>query len=193
MVVPSLAVAAAPERLAEGVDRERLDELVRSEFAYVWRLCRRLGLPESDADDAAQQVFIVASRRLGDIKPGSERAFLYGVAVNAAAKFRTSHARRREDSDASLEALACGSPSAEELVDRRGARALLDCILDAMPDELREVFVLYEIEQQTTVQIAEVLGIPHGTASSRLRRAREDFSARLARLEARRRFEGARR
>ncbi|HEY3497488.1 MAG TPA: sigma-70 family RNA polymerase sigma factor [Polyangiaceae bacterium] len=192
-MVPSLAVADADDHPAEGVDRARLDELVRAEFAYVWRLCRRLGLPESDADDAAQQVFIVASRRLADIRSGSERAFLYGVAVNAAAKFRASHARRREESDAGLEFIESGSPNAEELVDQRGARALLDWVLDSMPGELREVFVLYEIEQQTTAQIAEVLGIPYGTAASRLRRARDDFSARLARLEARRRFEGARR
>jgi RNA polymerase sigma-70 factor, ECF subfamily len=189
-VVPSLAVAhpGAPEAAAG-----RLDALVHREFAYVWRLCRRLGLAESDADDAAQQVFIVASRRLADIRAGSERSFLYGVAIHAAAKFREARARRREESDAVLEQLESEAPNAEELLARRGARALLDLILDSMPDDLREVFVLYEIEEQSTVQIADVLGIPPGTAASRLRRAREDFSARLARIEARRRFEGARR
>jgi RNA polymerase sigma-70 factor (ECF subfamily) len=192
-VVPSLAVAEPAERSPEGSDASRLEELVRSEFPYVWRLCRRLGLAESDADDAAQQVFIVASRRLADIRVGSERSFLYGVAINAAAKFRESRARRREESDAVLEQLESEAPNAEELVERRGARALLDMILDSMPDDLRDVFVLYEIEEQSTVQIAEVLGIPPGTAASRLRRAREDFSTRLGRLEARRRFEGARR
>jgi RNA polymerase sigma-70 factor, ECF subfamily len=192
-VVPSLAAVRPPEASAEPAAAERLGELVRVEFAYVWRLCRRLGLSESDADDAAQHVFIVASRRLGDIRAGSERAFLYGVAVNAAAKIRKTRARRREESDESLETHENPSPSAEELLDQRGARALLDRMLDAMPDELRAVFVLYEIEQQTTLQIAEVLEIPPGTAASRLRRAREDFADRLARLEARRRFEGARR
>jgi RNA polymerase sigma-70 factor (ECF subfamily) len=193
-VVPSLAAVAEPaERSPEASDAGRLEELVRAQFAYVWRLCRRLGLAESDADDAAQHVFIVASRRLGDIRPGSERSFLYGVAINAAAKVRVSRARRREESDAVLEQLESEAPSAEELVERRGARALLDLILDSMPDDLRDVFVLYEIEEQSTVQIAEVLGIPPGTAASRLRRAREDFSARLGRLDARRRFEGARR
>lgn len=192
-MVPSLAVAHSAGHSADAAGSARLDELVRGEFAYVWRLCRRLGLPESDADDAAQQVFLVASRRLADIRPGSERSFLYGVAIHAAAKFRESRARRREDTEAELEQLESGSPSAEELIERRGARELLDLLLDAMPDDLRTVFVLYEIEEQSSTQIAEMLGIPLGTAASRLRRAREDFSARLARLEARRRFEGARR
>jgi RNA polymerase sigma-70 factor (ECF subfamily) len=192
-VVPSLAVAHPPEQASVAADAGRLNALVRAEFPYVWRLCRRLGLSESDADDAAQQVFLVAARRFADIRPGSERAFLYGVAVNAAAKVREARARRREDSDAALELFESGSPNAEELLDREGARRLLDRLLDSMPDDLRTVFVLYEIERQTTLEIAEVLAIPVGTAASRLRRAREDFSARLARLEARRRFEGARR
>jgi RNA polymerase sigma-70 factor (ECF subfamily) len=147
-------------------------------------------LPEADADDAAQQVFITASRRAADIRPGSERAFLYGVTVNAAAKWRETRARRREEPETELERMEAALPSAEELLDRRNARVLLDALLDAMPLELRIVFVLYEIEQQTAPEIAEALEIPLGTVASRLRRAREDFAARLARLEARRRFGG---
>lgn len=188
-----LAVADAPECAADARDATRLEKLVRAEFAYIWRLCRRLGLPQGDADDALQQVFLAASRRLHDVKPGSERAFLYGVAVNVAAKWRQTHARRREDLEASFELIGAGAPSAEELLDQQAELRLLDALLDAMPDDLRSVFVLHEIEQQTAPQIAEALGIAPGTVASRLRRAREDFSARLARLQARRRFEGNRR
>ena len=63
-------------------DPERLEQLVRAEFPYIWRLCRRLGLPEGDADDAAQQVFLATSRRLADVPSQRERSFLYGVTVN---------------------------------------------------------------------------------------------------------------
>lgn len=184
-------LALEPARAAPEVGDEWLGALVRDHFAYVWRLCRRLGLPEADADDAAQQVFIVASRRAADMRTGSERAFLYGVAVNAAAKWREARARRREEPETELERMEASVPSAEELLDRRNARLLLDALLDAMPLELRVVFVLYEIEQQTAPEIAATLDIPLGTVASRLRRAREDFAARVARLEARRRFEGA--
>jgi RNA polymerase sigma-70 factor (ECF subfamily) len=171
----------------------RLEALVRAEFAYVWRLCRRLGLPEGDADDAAQQVFLTAARRLSDVRQGSERAFLYGVAVNVSAKWRQTHARRRETFDASFESIEAGLPSAEDLLTEESERRLLDALLDTMPHDLRTVFVLHEIEQQTAPQIAEVLGVPLGTARSRLRRAREDFAARLARFRARSQFEGAKR
>ncbi len=188
---------ALPLVLEEGIERAcsvsnaRLETLVRAEFAYVWRLCRRLGLPDGDADDAAQQVFLTAARRLSVVREGSERAFLYGVAVNVAAKWRTAHARRRETSDASLESIESVLPSAEDLLTEESERRLLDALLDTMPDDLRTVFVLHEIEQQTAPQIAEVLGVPLGTAASRLRRAREDFAARLARFRARNRFRGA--
>ncbi len=190
--VSHLAVADAPECADGAGDTARLEQVVRAEFAYVWRLCRRLGLPQGDADDALQQVFLTASRRLHDVKPGSERAFLYGVALNVAARWRQTRARRREDLEASFEVFGAGAPNPEELLDHQSELALLDALLEAMPDELRIVFVLHEIEQQTTPRIAETLGLAVGTVASRLRRAREDFSARLARLRARRRFEGDR-
>lgn len=190
--MPVLALGDSGESVAGPAETERLASLVREQFAYVWRLCRRLGLPEGDAEDAAQQVFLVAARRLADIRGGSERPFLYGVAVNQAAKWRASHARRREQSETELDTLAHTAPGPEELLTQKNAQRVLDALLESMPDDLRVVFVLYEIEQQTVAEIAVVLDVPVGTAASRLRRAREDFRARLARLEARRRFEGAR-
>jgi RNA polymerase sigma-70 factor (ECF subfamily) len=150
-----------------------------------------LGLPAGDADDAAQQVFLALSRRLRDVRFGSERSFLYGVAVNVACKWRRAHARRREDYEEQLESLEAALPSVDELLERRDEVVLLDALLGAMPDDLRTVFVLHEIEQQSASQIARVLGIPPGTAASRLRRAREDFALRLGRWRARQEFEGA--
>jgi hypothetical protein len=62
-----------------------------------------------------------------------------------------------------------------------------------MPLELRAVFVLYELEQLTLPEIAELAAIPLGTATSRLRRAREQFQAHIKRIEERRKFdEGSR-
>src|SRR6185295_15624723 len=113
----------------------------------------------SDADDAAQQVFLIAGSRLNDIRPGKERAFLYGCALHRASKWQ--RARARERRSVSLETdepteLAGAGLSAEELLDRAKARSVLDTLLSQMPVSLRSVFVLYEIEQLSTLEIAEL-------------------------------------
>jgi RNA polymerase sigma-70 factor (ECF subfamily) len=54
-------------------------------------------------------------------------------------------------------------------------------ILDELSLDLRAVFVLHELEEQTIADIATILGIPPGTAASRLRRARTLFYERVAR------------
>lgn len=162
-----------------------LSELVRREFRFVWRLLRRLGLSEGDADDAAQQVFIVASQRFSDLIAGRERSFLYTTALHVASKFRRSVERRREDLGLEVEPESDAAPSAEDLLDRRRARELLDALLDGLPLDLRAVFVLHEIDELSVAEIGEVVGVPVGTAASRLRRAREVFAERVRRLDAR--------
>ena len=169
---------------------ERVAGLVREHYAFVWRLLRRLGIGEADADDAAQGVFLTASARLGGVESGRERAFLYGVALNIAARTRRSLGRRREEPIDSAGEREAQEPNAEQLMEQRQARALLDQLLDDMAEDLRVVFVLFELEELSTRQIAELCEIPVGTAASRLRRAREDFEQRVARAEARRRFSG---
>lgn len=168
----------------------RLARLIAEQFGFVWRLLRRIGVPESDADDAAQQVFIAVSQRIGDIRSGSERAFLFSTALHIGSRVRRGRARKREELGVELDEQPDSAPSLDELVDRRRARALLDRLLEEMPLELRVVFVLFEIEQLTSVEIAEVVGAPLGTVASRLRRAREDFAERVARVEAHRNFGG---
>jgi RNA polymerase sigma-70 factor (ECF subfamily) len=183
-----VAREAAP--VAAVADPARVRALVDEHFRFVWRLLRRLGLAEADADDVAQQVFVVASNKLDVMVSGSERGFLYRTAVHLASRFRRSRGRRREDPSEALERVSSAEPDLDELVDRRRARELLDSVLEHLPEDQRTVFVLFEIEQLTSVEIASVLDLPIGTVASRLRRAREQFQAELARRTARERFRG---
>ena len=112
------------------------------------------------------------------------------MALNVGSRARRSEQRRREEPLEAAGDGASGELSAEQLLERRQARDALDALLGEMPEELRVVFVLFELEELSTPQIAEICAIPVGTAASRLRRAREDFEDRVARLEARRRFSG---
>ena len=60
----------------------------------------------------------------------------------------------------------------------------LDRILEGMPENLKESFILFELEDMTVPQIAELLGIPTGTVASRLRRARAHFQKAVSDLRA---------
>jgi RNA polymerase sigma-70 factor (ECF subfamily) len=162
----------------------RLHAMVDAQFDSIGRLLRGLGVPEADVDDRAQEVFIVAARRIDEVPLGGERGFLYRTAMNIAAHARRTIARRREMPLADLELLA-HEPSAEDLVDRRKARAYLDALIDDMPVELRVVFVLFEVHELPTVEIAELLEIAPGTVASRLRRARAHFERRMQQWRAR--------
>jgi RNA polymerase sigma-70 factor (ECF subfamily) len=155
---------------------KRLRALVDAYYDFVWRSLRRLGVANGDVDDAAQRVYSTLARKLGSVRPGSERSFLFQTALPVAADCRRTRRRRREVAEVGEdEAPADPSPSGEDLLDLRRAREHLDRILDGMSLELRAVFVLFELDEMTMAEIAELLEVPAGTVASRLRRARAEF------------------
>lgn len=176
-----LALPARP--MAVGVDR--LSTMFHHHYDFVWRSVRRLGVPDDVADDAAQEVFVVASRKLASIEIGKEKAFLFGTAMRVAADARRGQRRRRQSSDGDQPEPVDAMPAAGELVDQKRARELLDDLVAQLPDDIRPVFVLFELEGMTMASIAGLLDLPAGTVASRLRRARDLFAAYVARLEAR--------
>jgi RNA polymerase sigma-70 factor (ECF subfamily) len=182
-VEPSLHGAPTRAVLAE----QRLKAAVDVYYTFIWRSVRRFGVPEEQADDAAQQVFCVLARRLADVPREKEKTFLCGVAVRVAQHARRSRSRTPEQTDDSaLESHASDEPGPDEQLDDQRARATLDGILEAMPTDHRAVFVLHEIEEMTMIEIASALTIPPGTVASRLRKARQLFAdlAEKARLAA---------
>jgi RNA polymerase sigma-70 factor (ECF subfamily) len=169
---------------------ERLRAVVEQHFEFVWRIVRRFGVSSADAEDAAQEVFLVLARRLDTVEPERELAFLVGTAVRVASTRRRSARRRREDPAATFDDCEASGTNPEELSQLAALRPLLQEILDAMPLELRSVFVLYELEELTVPAIADLLGAPKGTVSWRLKAAREMFQSAALRLQARESFPG---
>jgi RNA polymerase sigma-70 factor, ECF subfamily len=141
---------------------------------------RGLGLSRADADDAAQQVFMIAARKLDSIAPESARSFVYGSALRIANNARRGLRRRREVShdDAPDIALpeSLGPEHRAELVQ---ARELLVELLSKLPVKLRRVLILAELEQLEVPEIAALERLPIGTAASRLRLARQRFREQL--------------
>jgi RNA polymerase sigma-70 factor (ECF subfamily) len=166
-------------------DRSRLERMFTAHHALVWRTLRRRGLDADAAADATQQTFLVAAERLPDINHDSERAFLVGTALRVAFAWGRKTTRLQLDEDMDRR-IAAG----RDLLDAQTAIQLVDLALSKVDPQLAEIFVLFELEDLTSPEIAALLEIPLGTVASRLRRAREQFRIVVSRIELAMRREG---
>jgi RNA polymerase sigma-70 factor (ECF subfamily) len=180
-----MTVASASIRFpwATRVDA-RVRAAVDSHYAPLWRFLLRMGVEDSQVEDAAQQVFLVFAQRGDEVVPAAVRAFLFGTALRIASDFRRKRERIGAVDLGALGDLAHPAPDAEQQAEQNELRRLLDRVLDELAPELRAVFVLTELEEMTMAEVARVLGIPAGTVASRLRRAREVFAERANELRA---------
>ena len=185
---PMMSAAAIPEtRDFDALDRDaRLRQMVDLHFDFIWRSLRGLGVPAASADDAAQQVFWIASKKLAAITVGSERGFLFSTARGIAANMRRGQRRNPEVADELAIATHYDvAPNPEQAASSNEAKKWLEQFLDGLPVDLRTVFVLFELEGLTTVEIADLTEMPTGTVASKLRRAREEFQSAIVRFQAR--------
>jgi len=179
-LTPATGSASSEFPQLTGEEQGRLARMLQALFPAAWRVARRFGLSGAQADEIAQEAFMVAARRLSDIEQGHERAFVLGVALRLASNACRRLAHRLEQVGETEDAPepADTRPLAEEVLTHRRLCEALDRIFNSMSAALGEVLVLYEIEELTLSEIAEALDIPENTAASRLRRARSEFSRR---------------
>ena len=159
-------------------------------FAFVWKSLRRLGVREADVPDAAQEVFMVVHRKLGEFEGRSKlTTWLFGIAFRVARdRQKLAHNRRQVSDEARVSSQVDERADVEGDAQRAEGLALLESILDTFPIEQRAVFVLFELEGLSSQEIVEMLDIPLGTAYSRLRLAREAFQRAVARYHAHEEF-----
>lgn len=161
------------------------DTVYQQHFDFVWRLARRFGADEGAVDDVVQDVFVVVHRKLGAFEGRSSvRTWLYGIARRVVADHRKKRSRRRETPIEAAGAVEEPAPDPERCVARSERLARLRGLLDLLPEEQREVFVLAELEQMSAPEIAELTGTKLNTVYSRLRLARRAFERALTRMHA---------
>ena len=190
MVVPA---TAGPHAEVHPVSREILAvvppfrAVYDDYFDFVWTSTRRLGVPVDAVDDVVQEIFVVVSARLGTLEqPASLRSWIYGVVRRTVSTY---HRRRRvrstkESTHPFEESANPMEPSPLDLAVMSDEVRLLWRLLGELGPLKREVLVLAELEEMTTPEIAEAVGIPLNTAYSRLRIARKEFSEALVRHDA---------
>jgi RNA polymerase sigma-70 factor (ECF subfamily) len=161
--------------------------IYREHYPAIWRFLLHLGVRKSDVPDVTHNVFVIAYRKLPEFEHRSSvRTWLCSIALRVARGFNRSAAVRLEVSatDLSLAETASAEHAVDSLQDA-GQLELAQRLLDSLPAEQREVFVLHELEQMTGSEIATLMGTSLGTVRSRLRRARESFRKQLAQLKER--------
>jgi RNA polymerase sigma-70 factor (ECF subfamily) len=174
-----------PTVSTQAVDARRLKTAMRDHLRMVWRVLRRCGLEPRDADEAAQDVFLVLSRKMENVVLEAQKSFLVQTALRVASDRRRA-IRRFPEVELDPEAR---SPLAavDETVALRHARALLDEALATLSGEQRAAFIVVEMEQMTIPEAADMLAVPVGTVASRLRSARQNFAGAIRRIHARER------
>jgi RNA polymerase sigma-70 factor, ECF subfamily len=178
-----LLAEVAPAKLPTKADFETL---YATYFKQVWGALRRLGVRESDVADVTQRVFLTAYRKLDGFEGRSHiRTWLLAICERTASDYRRSAPVRREIAT-DVAALELTTEPAD-LVKELGVRQRLqvaEAMLDKLPEAQRAVFVLFELEELSGPEIAEILSISVGTVRSRLRLARETFAREVQRLAA---------
>jgi RNA polymerase sigma-70 factor (ECF subfamily) len=184
--------AAHAEAKGEAAAMPTFGEIYATHFRFVWKMTRRLGVPEASLDDVVQEVFIVVYRRFADRpREVAVEAWLYGILLNVTRRFRRV-ARRASveiprsgtDRDVDRTTAHPGLPP-DESVARSEALEALEIILRTLDEEKLEVFVLAELEQLSMPRIAKLLGINLFTAYARLRAAHKVMQEAILRHRAR--------
>jgi RNA polymerase sigma-70 factor, ECF subfamily len=153
----------------------KLTTLFEAHHAEVLAYCvRRIGYAEGE--DAAAEVFAVASRRVDDIDWKTVRPWLYGVARGVLAnRYRSSHRLHRVTRRVTGLAIAPTDSPDEVVIRNAEARETLSALLRLRPSD-REILMLYAWEELGAQDIAQSLGISVDAAKKRLERAKKRFA-----------------
>jgi RNA polymerase sigma-70 factor (ECF subfamily) len=169
---------SVPARVTVDVER-----LYAEHFSLVWRSLLRLGVWESQVEDAVQDVFLVAHRKFHEYEARSApTTWLYGIALRVAKDYRRAEARR-EKRKARLTREQAAEPTVGEgpadALARKEANRLLHELLDLLPVEERELLVLVDLEGLSVGEVAPLVGLRLRTCQRRLKTARLTFEGAL--------------
>jgi RNA polymerase sigma-70 factor, ECF subfamily len=142
----------------------------------VWRSVRRLGVPPAFIDDAAQEVFVVAHRKLPEWQPvGSLRAWLFGITRRVAKDHRRVADRHRREIDPDTQPMGV-LPDPQRAAESHQVFVLVEQFLSQLDEERQEIFFLGLVEGLPISEVAETLNLNPNTVYSRVRVLRRELA-----------------
>jgi RNA polymerase sigma-70 factor (ECF subfamily) len=159
--------------------------LFEEHFDYVYRSLRRLGVHERDLEDVTHDVFLqvhAAIARYDGARPA--KPWLFAFAFRLASDYRRLGRHKLQLTDV-VEGRA--HETTDEPLERAETRAMVARAMDELDMAQRAILVLHDVDDVPVPEIADSLGVPLNTAYSRLRSARDAFTAAVRRQHARQR------
>ena len=172
---------------------EAFESLMRKHNGRLFRIARAILKDDAEAEDALQDAYLDAYRKIEGFRGGSQLAtWLTRIVINQALgrlrrqkreRVVVPFGRRRHErpNDQSVELRDDKSESPTNAALRAEVRRMLERRIDELPVAFRAVFVMREVEDMTVQETAECLSIPEATVRTRLLRARALLREALAR------------
>jgi RNA polymerase sigma-70 factor (ECF subfamily) len=160
-----------PPSLREEMDFARVYE---TQFDFVWRSLRLLGVPPEAVEDMTQETFDIVSRQLAEFEGRSSlRTWLFGIAQRVASNYRRLVRRKLSRLEPLSEAAPSPEPTPHAHAEAKEAAGVVECFVAGLEPEWRAVFVLSLLEGLPGGEVAEALGISVNAVYCRVHTLRE--------------------
>jgi RNA polymerase sigma-70 factor, ECF subfamily len=181
-------------RCNDAIERdERFEEMVARQARFMFQVAFGLLRNRQDAEDAVQETFLKLYRGEAWLRMENEKGFLARTVWRVALDRLPKAAERMVDV-AEMQLAANGasgltsqanraSRSPEQSAMEEDERAVLKKLIDGLPEDLRRPLVLSSVEEMTSREVAEVMGIPEGTVRTRVMRARAELRRRFVAMK----------
>ncbi len=187
-----IAESRAANQTERAVDAA-VEQLVREHARFVFRIAYSILRNHHEAEDATQEVFLRVLKhknRLSEVR--EQKAWLARIAWRLAGD-RAKSQRGRLHSDISLDqndddgavtlaAIRDMSADPEQLAASEQMNALLERMIASLPDDLRMTLQISTLQELSSAEVAEILGIPEGSARTRLMRARKLLKEKMSQM-----------
>lgn len=168
-----------PASQTMGSGPRTFEEALAAELDSLYAAATRLARDPASAEDLVQEVALKAYRSFQDLRSHDQfRPWLFTILHNTAKNWNRDASRRTPHADVELDALLedplLAEPllqSPEEILIRESLSGDLEAGFRSLPGPFLQVLWLVDVEEFTISEAAGILGIPVGTAASRLHRA----------------------
>jgi len=180
-------VAPAADATAQDEFMQRFQHMIVPHLDAAYNFARFLSRDADAAQDIVQEAFLRAYRNFETYRGGDPRAWLFAIVRNCCHAWRQQDRRKarferhfgndgEDDLDEGAEyQIASEEDSPETATIRRSEQQRVRAVISRLPEAMREILVLRELEDLSYRQIAEIIDAPIGTVMSRLARARREF------------------